>query len=168
MNLGMAISTPVDKELLRTSCITQGVSAMALQAEKRHGRRKKRVVDRSMRCVAVGTVFGNITVLEGKGALLVHVTSGTGVLWRHSPEEFFLNGAMHVMTVDAGHLFLPEGVVRKEAVFRFHLWMTAVAEFGHCFVADLLLRAQVQCVAVEAADVIHGMLARIPVCQRRG
>ncbi len=74
---------------------------------------------------------------------------------------------MGIVTVGAGHLLFPDRMVGEEAVLGFNLRMAAVAEFGGFLPGHLLARAPVELVAVEAANVVQGMDAAIPVCQGR-
>jgi hypothetical protein len=53
-------------------------------------------------------------------------------------------------------------MVRKEAVLHLQIGVTPVAELSHFIPAHLLLRAPMQFVAVETADVVHGVGAGVP------
>ena len=67
------------------------------------------------------------------------------------------------MAIGAGHLLLPERVVRKEGVLRLHFRMAAITEFGHLLSFHFLLGPLVELVAVEAAYVTQRMCAGVPV-----
>ncbi len=136
---------------------------MTLQAKKRHCRIEKVVVDRAVRSMAVGTVFRDIRMLEHEGPLFLHVAPGAGVLGGCPPEKLVLDRAVRVMAVVAGHLFLHDRMMGEKPVFRFHFGVTTVAEFRHLVAADLLLGSLVELVAIEAAYVIEGVGAGVPV-----
>ena len=72
------------------------------------------------------------------------------------------------MAVEAAHFFLAHRVVGEETELSLYLWMTAVAKLGHLVTADLLVRSFMQLVAGEAAQIIEGMDAGMPLGQSRG
>jgi hypothetical protein len=167
MYLRVAVGASVHEKLVHPGSRTCYMPAMALQAEEWHGRLKQRGIHRTVRGMAVRTVFRDIAVLKGKRPLFLHVAPGTGFLRGCTFELFILEGTMDLMAVGARHLFLYEGVVGKETVLHLHIGMTPVTEFSHFIPTDLLLGAAMQLVAVETADVVHGMGAGVPERQDR-
>lgn len=100
----MAIRTAVEEQALPpcvSGCIHIHVPGVALQAEEWHCCIKKIVVYGTVGGVAVGAVLGNITMFIGERPLFLHVASGACLLWRIPLEEFFLGGAVGIMTVYA-------------------------------------------------------------------
>ena len=108
VDLRVTIGAAVGEGLLYTGIrITRGMSGMALQTEKRHGGVKQIIVDGAMRRMTVGAVFGHIAMLEGERPLLLHMTSGACLLRGHPLQKLFLDGAVGIMAVGAGHLLFP-------------------------------------------------------------
>ena len=82
MNLGMAIRTAVDKKLLNSSRVIEGMTTMALETQKWHGNGQKSSINRSVRSVTIGAVLSYISVFERKWPLFFHMTTGTGLFRR--------------------------------------------------------------------------------------
>ncbi len=167
MDLGVAIGTAVGEELIDPRCGRDEMTSMALKTEKRHGRIEEMAIDRAVGRMAVGTIFRNVPMFEGKRSLFLHVTAGAGFLGAITPQELILSGAVRIVTVDACHLLLSNRMVGEQIVFCLHLRMAAVAEFSHLFAAHFLLRALVEFVTVEATDVVKSVGACVPVGQGR-
>ena len=70
-----------------------------------------------------------------------------------------LHGTMHIMAIRAGHLFFANRVMGEEVVRCFYIWMTAIAELGHLFMFDFLLRSLMKFMTIEATDVIERVSA---------
>ncbi len=92
----MTVCTSIIKKLFSPrsqakSVVTDGMPAMALQTEKRHGGVEEMVVNRTVRRVAGGTILGHIAVLEGERPLLLHVATGTELFGGVSLEEMGLH-----------------------------------------------------------------------------
>ena len=91
MDLRVTIGAAVVKESIDPLIgITHGMTAMALQAEKRHGGVKQIIVDGAMRHMTVSAVFGHIAMLESKRPLLLHMTSGACLLRGIPFQKLFL------------------------------------------------------------------------------
>jgi hypothetical protein len=112
VNLRVAIRATIGKQLLRTAAPCQ-MPSMTLETQERHTRVQKVFIGRSVGRMTVGTVLSGIAMLKNKGPLLLHMAAGAGLFRGVPPEQFFLCRPMDVVTVDAGHLLLDQGVVRK-------------------------------------------------------
>ena len=163
VNLGMTIRAAVQEQPLYPGSIVQRVAAVTLEAEERHGGIEQVVVYRTMRGVAVGAVFGDVAMLEQKRPLFFHVAPGTGLFRRTPPQQFVLCRPMRVVAVDARHFLFPQRVMRKEIGLHLHLGMAAEAELSHLLPFNFLLWSLVEFVAVEAAHIVKGMGAGIPI-----
>ena len=138
------------------------MTAMTLHAKERLGSRQQRPVHRPVRRVAIAAVFRHITVLECERPLLLHVTADAGLLRCNPSQQAYLHRTMDIVAVGAGHLLFVERVAGKEAVLDLHVGVTAIAELRHFIVSCLLLRPEMELVAIEAAYVIPCMRTGVP------
>jgi hypothetical protein len=86
----MAVSAAVEKEPFGSRNTAQGMPAMALETEERHGCVEQMPVDRPMGGMAVGAVLGNIAMLEQEWPLLLHMAPGTHLLRGTAQQQFIL------------------------------------------------------------------------------
>jgi len=136
---------------------------VALIAEKRLGSLEEIVAHRTVRSMAIRAVFHNIAMLEHERPLLFHVAPCAGFLLGQANEHLLLATSVRIMTVGTCHLFLNYRMVGKKSVLYLYLRVAAIAELRYFIAAHLLLRPLVELVAVEAAHVIEGMGAGIPM-----
>src|SRR5512133_2333829 len=76
MDVGVTVSATIGIQWLRPRGKGAAMTrVVALDAQKRHGRREQSAVGRSVRAVAIAAIFGDITMLIGEGAVFFHMTA---------------------------------------------------------------------------------------------
>lgn len=114
---------------------------VTLDAEKRHGGGQQAPVYRAMGSMTGGAIFSHITMFVDKWATFFHMAAGANIPLGNPLQQFWLGRTMGIVTVKTPHLVFPYRMMGEQVELAGHIGMTAVTQFGHFFVTDLLLGA---------------------------
>ena len=136
-----------------------------MQAEKRLVGREQWFTWRAVWIVAIGTIFGDVSVFIDKRALILHVTTGTGRFNGWLKEQGAVRGAMRIVAISTIHLQFPDRMVRRLLKLAANFEMAFVTGLCHVFPCQLLLWTDMELMTVEATHLVNCMGATPPECK---
>ena len=119
-------------------------------------------MDRPMRLVAQGAIFGNRWVLPEERPTLVGVAAEAVVVEGDLPQQRLARAPVGVMAIGTIRLTLGDGVARGQLKLRLHLGMAVQADFLGILLAEDHILALVGVVATVAAQVFLMVLTADP------